>query len=228
MKLSFRHLFLILLPLILSACTLFNKSSSVSKMAPSPTADNQLTQFFQEMAKVPAYQADVVVESAGGESRSQIIYNAPDIFQTQTASASSQQTFIYQGNTIYYQNPQTGSWLKLSIPKTDQAKDLGIPDLETWQTQAGKFIDHGSAVCLEDTCHSYEYSDAKGTAHTLVISDTTHRLFSTSFKSPEGTILVRYTYPEVTIELPKNAADYIIPQKPSAKDIELLQDIYGN
>jgi hypothetical protein len=228
MKLTFRQLFLLSFALLLSACTLTNRPSPVSETAPLPTAGNLPAEFFQEMAKVTAYQADVVVGSAGSESRSQLIYNAPDIFQTQNASSSGNQTFIYQGNTIYYRNSQNGGWLKLSIPKTDQAKNLGTPDLETWQTQAGMFVSQGSSPCLEDTCQSYEYRDPKGSVHNLLISDTTRLLYSASIKDPEGTILVRYTYPEITIEVPKNAVDYVIPGKPSAKDIELLQDIYGN
>jgi hypothetical protein len=207
----------------------FSLAACTQALPPSVPADtnDQVNQLISAVRNTQSYRAQITVKTKAVEKTYTLDNQSPDLIQTEAHTPKGIQTFIYQAQNIFVNNPGDKLWYKLTIAKKDPARTFGGLNLGGWQEQPASLAFQSHTPCGQDTCSLYYFTDNTSAVHKLLFSDKNFLLASHHAVLDGQEIAVNYLYPVINHTVPSAYTDYHFPKEPTDKDLQLIQAIYN-
>ena len=136
--------------------------------------------------------------------------------KTTVASGADQVAMIFTDNILYTQNPEDGSWIKLSTGSTDALEGALTQD-DIAEFKNNNFVKTGTAACTAGICDVYEGTDeASGEKQIAKIDRKTNRIsdIESTIDGRKSTFSFDYSIDISDITAPEGATELNIPDLP--------------
>ncbi len=132
-------------------------STDESKNTETSSTDNPLG-IDIEAQKGPYRMTLDTLSEAGEASTMTFDVDKDGDIKSTIVNGDDEVTMIYVGNILYTQNPEDGSWIKLSSGSTD-ALEGAFTQEDIEEMKNSNFVKTGTATCTAGTCDIYEGTD---------------------------------------------------------------------
>lgn len=187
-------------------------SSEGTNNADTKSTDNPLGIDFE--AQKGPYRMTIDSLSETGEASTMVFDVDKDGDMKSTiVNGNDEVTMIFVGNILYTQNPEDGSWIKLSTGSTD-ALEGALTQKDIEELKNNNFVKTGTATCTAGTCDVYEGTDPESGEKLIAKIDRKNSRISDMESSIDGNKTVfsfDYSVNIDDITAPEGAVELSVP-----------------